>query len=133
LEVRELVLARCRIERNERLARRGSPANPGKNEISHRSGCPKPQQRCTPLASGPITNHDEITVVLVQPTDGTAALVRVQRPPRITTTTTANYPAVAAAITRIIADHEVIFRQPITPLIQPTVFQRWRDATNGSA
>jgi len=76
-----------------------------------------PDDPTTPLASGPTTNHDEITVVLVQPTDGTAALVRVQWPPRITTTTTANYPAVDAATTRIIADHEVIFRQPTTPLI----------------
>ena len=42
-------------------------------------------------------------------------------------------PLIAAAITRIIADHEVIFRQPTTPLIQATVFQRWRDAINGSA
>jgi hypothetical protein len=40
---------------------------------------------------------------------------------------------ITAAITRIIADHEVIFRQPTTLLIQATVFQRWRDAINGSA
>ena len=31
----------------------------------------------TPLASGAITNHDEITVILIEPTDGTPALVRV--------------------------------------------------------
>ena len=45
----------------------------------------------TQLAHGQITNHDEITVMLVEPTDG--ALVRVQRPRRITTTTAANFPA----------------------------------------
>jgi hypothetical protein len=34
----------------------------------------------TPLASGAITNHDEITLILIEPTDGTPALVRVQWP-----------------------------------------------------
>jgi hypothetical protein len=58
----------------------------------------------TPLASGAITNHDEITVILIEPTDGTPALVRVQWPPRITTAVAAHYPAVAAAIVRIIAE-----------------------------
>ena len=58
----------------------------------------------TPLASGAITNHDQITVTLIEPTDGTPALVRVQWPPRITTAAAAHYPAVAAAIVRIIAE-----------------------------
>jgi len=34
----------------------------------------------TRLASGSITNHDEITVILIEPTDGTPALVRVHWP-----------------------------------------------------
>jgi hypothetical protein len=34
----------------------------------------------TQLASGHISNHDEITVILIEPTDGTPALVRVQWP-----------------------------------------------------
>ena len=58
----------------------------------------------TPLASGAITNHDQITVTLIEPIDGTPAFVRVQWPPRITTAATAHYPAVAAAIVRIIAE-----------------------------
>ena len=56
------------------------------------------------LTRGAITNHDEITVILIEPTDGTPALVRVQWPPRITTAAAAHYPAVAAAIVRIIAE-----------------------------
>jgi hypothetical protein len=39
----------------------------------------------TPLASGAITNHDEIIVILIEPTDGTPALVRVHWPLRPTT------------------------------------------------
>ena len=31
----------------------------------------------TPLASGLIANHEEITVILIEPTDGISALVRV--------------------------------------------------------
>jgi hypothetical protein len=31
----------------------------------------------TRLSSGTITNHDEITVILIEPTDGISALVRV--------------------------------------------------------
>jgi hypothetical protein len=34
-----------------------------------------PNHATTPLASGAITNHDEITVILIEPTDGTPALV----------------------------------------------------------
>ena len=63
--------------------------------------------KVTPLASGQITNHDEITVILVEPTDGAPALVRVQWPPRITTTTAAAYPSVAAVITRLIAESAI--------------------------
>ena len=58
----------------------------------------------TPLASGAITNHDEITVTLIEPPDGTAALVRVHWPLRPTTAAATHYPAVAAAIVRIIAE-----------------------------
>jgi hypothetical protein len=58
----------------------------------------------TRLSSGTITNHDEITVILIEPTDGTPALGRVRWPPRITTAVAAHYPAVAAAIVRIIAE-----------------------------
>jgi len=36
----------------------------------------------TDLAAGPIANHDEITVILVKPTDGTPPLVRVHWPLR---------------------------------------------------
>jgi hypothetical protein len=39
-----------------------------------------PNHATTPLASGAITNHDEITVILIEPTDGTPALVSVQWP-----------------------------------------------------
>jgi hypothetical protein len=39
-----------------------------------------PNHPTTPLAHGQITNHDEITVMLVEPPDGTPALVRVQCP-----------------------------------------------------
>jgi hypothetical protein len=36
----------------------------------------------TTLSDGKITNHDEITVILIEPTDGTPALVRVHWPLR---------------------------------------------------
>jgi hypothetical protein len=39
----------------------------------------------TQLASGHITNHDEITVILIEPTDGTPPLVRVHWPLHPTT------------------------------------------------
>jgi hypothetical protein len=58
----------------------------------------------TPLASGNITNHNEITVILIEPTDGTPALVRVHWPLRPTTAAATHYPAVAATIVRIIAE-----------------------------
>ena len=56
------------------------------------------------LATGQITNHDEITIALVEPPDGTPALVRVHWPLRPTTAAATHYPAVAAAIVRIIAE-----------------------------
>jgi len=58
----------------------------------------------TPLASGKVANHDQIAVILVEPTDGTPALVRVHWPLRPTTAAATHYPAVAAAIVRIIAE-----------------------------
>ena len=58
----------------------------------------------TTLSDGKITNHDEITVILIEPTDGTPALVRVHWPLRPTTAAANHYPAVAAAIVRIIAE-----------------------------
>ena len=57
----------------------------------------------TELASGLINGLDELTVILIEPADGRPALVRVQWPPRITAAA-AHYPAVAAAIVRIIAE-----------------------------
>ena len=37
--------------------------------------------QATQLASGHITNHDEITMILIEPTDVTPPLVRVHWPP----------------------------------------------------
>jgi hypothetical protein len=56
------------------------------------------------LSSGSIINHDKITVILVEPTDGTPPLVRVHWPLRPTTAPATHYPAMAAAIVRIIAE-----------------------------
>jgi hypothetical protein len=53
---------------------------------------------------GHITNHDEITVILIEPTDGTPPLVRVHWPLRHTTAAATHYPAEAVAIVRIIAE-----------------------------
>jgi hypothetical protein len=58
----------------------------------------------TELASGHITNHEEVTVILIEPTDGAPALVRVHWPLRPTTATATPYSAVAATIVRIIAE-----------------------------
>ena len=58
----------------------------------------------THLASGQITNHDEITIALVEPADGTPPLVRVHWPLGLTTAAAIHYPAVAAVIVRIIAE-----------------------------
>jgi hypothetical protein len=63
-----------------------------------------PNHSTTRLASGTITNHDEITVILIEPDDGTAPLVRVHWPLRPTTAAATHYPAVAAVIVRIIAE-----------------------------
>jgi hypothetical protein len=63
-----------------------------------------PNHPTAPLASGAITNHDEIIVILIEPTDGTPALVRVHWPLRPTTAAATHYPAVAATIVRIIAE-----------------------------
>ena len=56
----------------------------------------------TPLASTQI-NHDQLTVELVEP-DAMPAVVRIIWPATPTGATPANYPAVAAAITRLIAE-----------------------------
>ena len=63
-----------------------------------------PNHPTTALADGAITNHDEITVILIEPSDGTPPLVRVHWPLRRTTTAATHYPAVAAVIVRIIAE-----------------------------
>ena len=60
--------------------------------------------KSTTLSEAKITNHDEITVILIEPTDGTPPLVRVHWPLRPTTAAANHYPAVAAAIVRIIAE-----------------------------
>jgi hypothetical protein len=60
--------------------------------------------KITELASGHINNHEEITVILIEPSDGTPPLVRVHWPLRRTTAAATHYPAVAAAIVRIIAE-----------------------------
>jgi hypothetical protein len=57
----------------------------------------------TDLARGTI-NGAEITIALVEPADGTPPLVRVHWPLRPTTAAATHYPAVAAAIVRIIAE-----------------------------
>jgi hypothetical protein len=60
--------------------------------------------KSTTLAAGHINNHEEITVILIEPSDGTPALVRVHWPLRPTTAAAAHYSAVAATIVRIIAE-----------------------------
>ena len=56
------------------------------------------------LSSGNITDHHEITVILVEPAEATPPLVQVQWPLHPTTGAATHYPAVAAAIVRIIAE-----------------------------
>jgi hypothetical protein len=56
----------------------------------------------TPLASAEV-NHDQLKVELVEP-DSMPAMVRIVWPAKPTVATPAGYPAVAAAITRIIAE-----------------------------
>ena len=57
----------------------------------------------TDLASGLINGSDRLLVELIQPTD-TPAFIAVTWPAKPTVATPANYPAVAAAITRLIAE-----------------------------
>jgi hypothetical protein len=57
----------------------------------------------THLASGPINGSDRPQVELIQPTD-TPAFIAVIWPAKPTVAAPANYPAVAAAITRLIAE-----------------------------
>ena len=47
---------------------------------------------------------NQISVILVEPTDGTPPLVRVHWSRRLTTAAATRYPAAAAAIVRIIAE-----------------------------
>jgi len=64
-----------------------------------------PKHPTTPLASGQI-NHDQLAVELVEP-DSMPAVVRVVWPLQATIVTPASYPAVAAVITRIIAESAI--------------------------
>jgi hypothetical protein len=64
--------------------------------------------KSTQLSSGSITNHDEITVMLIEPSDGAPPLVRVRWPLRPTTTAATAYPAAAAVITRLIAESAIV-------------------------
>jgi hypothetical protein len=57
----------------------------------------------TDLARGAVNGADELSVQLIQP-DGLPAVVRINWPRRPTTAAAAHYPAVAAAIVKIIAD-----------------------------
>jgi hypothetical protein len=59
--------------------------------------------KTTELASGAIIGADEPSVQLIQP-DGMPAVVRINWPLRPTTAAAAHYPAVAAAIVKIIAE-----------------------------
>jgi hypothetical protein len=55
------------------------------------------------LAAGLINSHDRLTVELIQPAD-TPPIVAINWPAAATIATPASYPAVAAAITRLIAE-----------------------------
>ena len=57
----------------------------------------------TDLARGAVNGADGLSVQLIQP-DGLPAVVRINWPRRATTAAAAHYPAVAAAIVKIIAD-----------------------------
>jgi hypothetical protein len=57
----------------------------------------------TDLASGAVNGHDRIVVQLIQPTD-TPPIVAINWPAAATIATPANFPAVAATITKIIAE-----------------------------
>jgi hypothetical protein len=52
----------------------------------------------------PSNHHDEITLILIEPDDGSPPLVRTHWPLRHTTAAAKDYPAVAASIVRIIAE-----------------------------
>ena len=57
----------------------------------------------TDLAAGPINNSDRLTVELIRPVDA-PPIVAINWPTAATIATPANYPAVAEAITRIVAE-----------------------------
>ncbi len=57
----------------------------------------------TDLASGAVNGHDRIVVELIQPPD-TPPIVAINWPSAATIATPANYPAIAAAVTKIIAE-----------------------------
>jgi hypothetical protein len=57
----------------------------------------------TDLTNGLINGHDRLHIELIEPLD-MPALIAVTWPAKPTVATPANYPAVAAAITRLIAE-----------------------------
>ena len=57
----------------------------------------------TDLAAGPINNSDRLTVELIRPVDAPPIVV-IDWPTGATIATPANYPTVAAAITRSVAE-----------------------------
>ena len=57
----------------------------------------------TDLAAGTINGSDRLLVELIEPV-GQPPIVAITWPAKTTVTTPANYPAVAAAITRLIAE-----------------------------
>jgi hypothetical protein len=57
----------------------------------------------TDLAAGPINGSDRLLIELIQPPDA-PPMVAINWPAAATIATPANYPAVAAAITKIIAE-----------------------------
>jgi hypothetical protein len=61
----------------------------------------------TTLSEGHISNHDQLVVALIEPTDDTPPLVRVAWPRRPTTIIATQYPNVAGVITRIIAESAI--------------------------
>lgn len=75
------------------------PDGPG----THFSRKRVPMHNRIDLANGAINGHDRLLVELIQPTD-IPAFIAVNWPAATTICTPANYPAVAAAITRIIAE-----------------------------
>jgi hypothetical protein len=57
----------------------------------------------TDLAAGAINGHDRINVELIQPPDS-PPIVAINWPAKPTVASPGNYPAVAVAITRIVAE-----------------------------